>query len=273
MKELYSFEVTRDVATKQKYMRKTASGEKEATRTVKNKKTNRIIIEKPSVSDIERAEFFYGQKYNEYINAGFLTRAMLAAKISSVENKAISEEVKNAILANIEASKTIQFYEGHKNISEEQQKKLDDAKSKFSESQMMLLEHESALRDQFSQTADVKAEERMIEWFVFYFSFYEDEVDGEKELFPIFEGNDFEEKRESYLTLCEEEEEIDDERILVVKGLFDEAFEKIGQVINIWYNKMGKNQKEIDEKIEELFGKTEEEEEKPKKSKKKKEGS
>lgn len=254
MKELYSFDITREITTKVPYVKKTAKGEVEAFKKSKKKKKNRIIIEKPSVSDVERGEFFYGQKYSEYINAGFLTKAMMTSKVGNGENSAFSEELKKAVLDNIEASKVISFYDGSDSLNDEQKAKLDDAKSKFTESQMLLVQHESLIRDQFSQTAEAKAEERMLEWFIFYNAYYEDEVEGVKELFPIFEGNDFEEKRESYLTLSEEEDEIDDEGLRSVKGIFDEAFETVARVINIWYNKMGSNQKEIEKQISLIFG-------------------
>lgn len=253
MKELYSFDITRDIVTQTPYTKKTKKGEVEAFRKKTVKKNTKIVIEKPSVSDVEKAEFFFGQKYNEYINAGFLTKAMLLNKIGENGTSMVSEEVSNAVTEYLEASRVIQFYSGAEKLTEDQKKKLEEAKKKFAETQMIVHEHETHIRGQYSQTAETKAEEKMIEWFIFKFSYYEDEVDGEKTYFPLFEGVNFEEKRQFFMSLSEDKEDIERDDVLNVKDIFDESFDMIAKAINIWYNKLGKNQKEIDDKIKEIF--------------------
>jgi hypothetical protein len=253
MKELYSFDIKKEVVTKVPYTKKTKDGEVEAFRNKKSKKKTKIVVEKPSVSEVEKAEFFFGQKYNEYINAGFLTKAMLLAKIGENGAKLMDEEVSNAIVDYIEAAKVIEFYSGAKDLDQDQKKKLEDAKKKFAETQLVVHEHETNVMSQYNQTAETKAEQRMIEWFIFNFSYYEDEVDGSKGYFPVFKGKNFDEKREFYLELSEEKEDIEDETVLEVKDVFDASFETLAKVINIWYNKLGSNQKEIEEKLKEIF--------------------
>jgi len=256
MKELYSFNVQQEAIEKIPYKRKTKKGEVEAFKNKKEKKQTRIVIEKPTVADIEKAEFFFGQKYNDYINSGFLTKAMLAKKMQAVgsSSSSLNEEVNKAVMEYLEAARVIEFYEGAKTITEDQQKKLDEAKKKFAENQMIVHEYESGVRGQYNQTAESKAEERMIEWFIFNFTFYEEEVDGKKDLFQLFDGVNFDEKRNFYLLLAEDEADIEEDSVLNVKGVFDGSFEKIARVVNIWYNKLGKNQKEIDEQLERIFG-------------------
>jgi hypothetical protein len=254
MKELYSFEIERDIVVETPYTKKTKNGEKEYTKKTKKKKKERVIVYKPTVSDIERAEFFYGQKYNEYINAGFLTRAMLERKFASNEDTVgLEKDLKDALLLNIESSRTIEFYGAAKKLDEEQKIKLAEAEEKMAEAQSIIMKYESSLRDQYSQTADVKSETKMIEWFIFNFSFYEDEVEGKTDVFPVFEGASFDEKRQSFLYLSEDKEDIEDENILLIKDIFDSSFDKLTKVINLWYNKMGNNQKEIDKSMKEVF--------------------
>lgn len=252
MKELYSFNVDVESVKKTPYKKKTKNGEVEAFRKKKVKESKRIVIEKPSVSDIERAEFFFGQKYNEYINAGFLTKGMLYSKIGSLQNEKIEEEIKTAILANVEAAKVIEFYGGSENLSDEQKQKLEEAQDEFVETRMIIQNYESGVQGQYSQTAEVKAEQKILEWFIFNFSFYEDEVDGDKELFPIFAGNTFDEKRETYLLMSEDDD--DSEELSEEKKIYNASFEMIARVVNIWYNKLGSNQEEIDKQLKEIFG-------------------
>jgi hypothetical protein len=253
MKELYTFEISRDIVVETPYTKKTKNGEKEYTKKTKKKKTNKIVVYKPTVADAEKAEFFFGQKYNEYINAGFLTRAMLDNKLLKSSDGTLNEELKEALLKNMEASRVVEFYGGSKKLTEDQKQKLKEAEEKMAEAQSTILTYEGTLRDQYSQTADVKAETKMIEWFIFNYSYYEDEVEGEKEVFPIFEGSTFDEKRNFFLQLSEQKEDIDDEDVLAVKDIFDSSFEKLTQVINIWYNKMGNNQEEIEETMQKIF--------------------
>ena len=50
-------------------------------------------------------------------------------------------------------------------------KRLREAKEDFVSTRKIITDYEIALREQFSQTADAKAENKLIEWFVFNFSF------------------------------------------------------------------------------------------------------
>ena len=256
MKELYSFDVQREVEEEVPYTRKGKNGPIESTKKVKKKLKNRIVVRKPTASDVENAEFFYGQKFNEYINAGFLTRAMLGKKmgdIGGMSSKTTEEQVESLIVENIDASRVIEFYGGSKNLTKEQQEKLEESKLKFAETKKAIYEFESSIRQQFNQTADAKAEQKLIEWFVFNFSFYEEEVDKKKNIFPIFEGEDYKDKRNFYLELTEEDSEIEDVNFLKSRKIFKESFETLIRVVSIWYNKIGADQKAIDEALKELF--------------------
>jgi hypothetical protein len=261
MKELYSFDVKREVEEQVPYTRKGKNGPIESTKKVKKTLKNRIILRKPSASDVENAEFFYGQKFNEYINAGFLTRAMLSKKmgdIGGMSSKTTEEQVQSLIMENVDASRIIQFYGGSKTLSEEQTKKLEDAKLKYAETKRAIHDFETSLREQFNQTADSKAEQKLVEWFVFNFSFFEEEVDKKKEVFPIFEGEDYNDKRNFYLELIEEDSDIEDVNFIKNKKIFEESFQTLIRVVSIWYNKMAIDQKSIDETLKELFESDEE---------------
>lgn len=258
MKELYSFTVTREIEKTIPHLKTNKKGETvESTKTVKSKVNNRVIFAKPNFSDIENAEFFYGQKYNELINAGFLTKAMLNKKLGDIggtSSKLMEDMVNKAFVDHLESAKMIEFYDGVNDLDEEQTAKLEDAKEIFVSSRKIIENFESSFRDQYKQTAEAKAEQKIIEWFIFNFSFFEEESSsGKKEIFPLFIGDNYEEKRLHYLALCEEAEEIEDKAILKNKTIFDNSFNKLAMVVNIWYNKLGSNQEEIDAKIKEIF--------------------
>ena len=264
MKELYSFEIKRTVEEEVSYAKKTEDGTIEATKQVKKEVKDRIVFVKPSFGEVEDADFFYGQKYNEYINAGFLTKAMLAKKmgdLGGLTSKIVDERVATLMVENMEAARTIEFFEGAKDITEEQEKKLKDAKETFASSRAELHDYEVDVREQFSHTADSKAEVKLIEWIVLHFSYFEDEV-GEgkqkkKDLFPIFEGEDYELKRAS-LVKMQEEDDSTDITFLRRKMLFEESFNTLIKVASIWYNKMGDDQESIKNSLKHLFASDEE---------------
>ena len=278
MKEVYSFPVERKVEKTVPFIKKNDAGETvESTKTVVETEKIRIVFAKPSMAKIEEAEFFYGQKFNEYINSGFLTKAMLNKKMGDLggfASKTSVETLQKAFVDNFEASRVIQFYGEAKDLNDEQKEKLAEAKELFAESQNMIFEYEQSLRSQFSQTADAKAEQKLIEWLVFNLSYYEEEVDSNKKLFPIFQGDTFDEKRSLYLDLCEDIDSIDDQSKLKIKSIFDKSFSTLVRVASIWYNKIAETPEQIDEAIKDMFEleekPEEQKEEKPKKGKSKK---
>ena len=256
MKELYSFNVTREVEKEVPCVRKKNGKSIESTKKVKEEITNRIVLAKPSVSQVENAEFFYGQKFNEYINAGFLTKAMLSKKMGDLggfSSKEANERVQSLLLENVEAARTVQFYGGSEKLTKEQEEKLKESKEIYVATKKEIADYEASIRDQFNQTADAKAEQKLIEWFVFNFSFFEDEVDDKKELFSLFEGENFNEKRNYYLNLSDQDSEITDPTFLKHKNIFEESYEGLIRAVSIWYNKLGQDQESIEKSMKELF--------------------
>ena len=183
---------------------------------------------------------------------------MLAKKMESMGGSVISEpnqkELNKLILENIEASRVIEFYGAAKNLTEAQKAELEEAKQVYVSTKKTITEYEIYIRDQFSQTADAKAEQKLIEWFVFNFSFYQEEIEGERQYFPVFKGDNYKSKRESFLELSDpDNEDNTDPAFIKHKAIFDAAYTTLIRVVTIWYNKMGDNKEAIDKTIAELF--------------------
>ncbi len=272
MKELYSFDVKRQIVKEVPCIKKDKDG-KEFESTKKSKKTikNRVVFVKPSIPDTEDAEFFYGQKFNEYINAGFLTKAMLAKKMGDnggLNSEVASDRMAEIMKKNMEAARVIEFFAGGKNLTEEQRKQLEEAQEDYISTKTEIHEYEVALASQFSQTADSKAEQKLIEWLVLNFSYYEEETDSKEDeekkenkgLFPLFEGESYEAKRKSMILLQETDDAGEDVILHKLKRIFDKSFDTLIRVVSIWYNKIGTDQKSIDKALKDLFNEPEEEE-------------
>jgi len=252
-KEIYSFPVSREIVEEESYINK--KGE-EATKKKKVQRVHRVIFTKPSFTDIEKAEFFYGQQYNKFINAGFLTKAMVSKKfgdIGGISSKTEEDGIRKALVSSVEASRVVEFFGSGENLSEEEREQLNEAKETLAESRLIMSEYEQNIRSQYSQTAEAKAEEKIMEWFLFYFSFYEDESNGKKELFPLFDGESFDEKRARYVSFQEEDYEAEDKNLhLKLKSIFDKSFNKLISVIAIWYNKIATDQESVDKALKEM---------------------
>ena len=125
MSDLYTFDIKRKAGWKSK-------------KTIKTK----VIIKRPTLAETEDGEFFYGQKFNEFINAGFLTKAMLSKKMEDIGEGVFSKketsQMQEIMKQNVEASRIIEFYGEAKDLDEEQAEKLENAKDDFVATQSAL---------------------------------------------------------------------------------------------------------------------------------------
>lgn len=256
MKVLYSLNVPREIEVEETYTKKKrGGGTVEAVRTVKRKEESKLVLKKPSMSELEDADFFYGQQFNKFIQAGYMTRAMLQKKFSDVggiigENEGVQKTLSDYL----DATKIIEFYEGRENLPEDKKELLEKAKKDFAFAQQYLTDLQSGLNAQFNQTADVKAEQKLIEWFLINFLCLEDENEqGDKEYFPFFNGHSFDEKREDYLEI-QEGEDSEDKEIIKKHQLLNKAFDEFVRVIAIWHSGLAKTEEELKAKVKELFG-------------------
>ena len=268
MKELYSFDVKRKVVKEVPHVKEGKDGPIETTKKVTRTIKNRVIFSKPSMAETEDADFFYGQKYNEFINAGFLTKAMLAKKmgdIGGLTSRVTEERMNELITENMEAARAVQFFEGGKNLDKTQKVQLEEAKEKWASTQAELHEYETSLRSQFSQTADSKAEIKVIEWLVLNFSHFEETLEdvedkSKTEFWPLFEGEGYEQKRGFMLQMQDPDDEAKkDVAFLKQKNIFDQSFDTLIRVASIWYNRLGSDQESIEKSLEELFTSDDEE--------------
>ena len=266
MKEIYSFTVSREIEKEVPHVKKTKNGPVETTKRVKEEIKNRLVFAKPNISQLEDADFFYGQKYNEFINAGFLTRAMLAKKmgdIGGMTSKKSEDILGELVSENAECSRIIEFFGAADKLDEEQEKQLKDAKERYALTSRAIQTMETDLRSQFNQTADAKAEQKLIEWFVLHFAYYEDKLDsGEKSLFSLFEGENYNERREKLVNLQGDIEDIKDSIVLKLKNIFDSSYTTFIRVASIWYNKIAEDQESIEATLKDIFETSEEDEEK-----------
>ena len=237
MKDLYTFTVSFNVPNSKK------------------KEKVEIVLKKPNNSMVENAEFYYASKFNEYLNAGFLSKAMVQKKISDLGGalgKATEENITNEITNIFDAQRIVQFYSSSKSedLTEEQKQKLDKAKKLLAKSQKTLVEYNTNLSSMFNQTADVKAQEKLIKWLALFCSFYKENIGSKIGEFELFQGATLKEKEVFYSRILDEEYDSEDLDVAKRAEIIKAASSTIGRVFAIWYNGLGSDQKAIKEQLD-----------------------
>ena len=79
----------------------------------KKKEKVDIVVKKPNHSMVEDGEFYFASKFNEFLNAGFLSKAMVQKKLSDLGGalgKSSEENITNEISNIFDAQRVVQFY-------------------------------------------------------------------------------------------------------------------------------------------------------------------
>jgi len=240
MKEVYSFSVN--------------CGAKDQEDFVK------VAFIKPSNSMMEDAEFYYGQQFNRLMKSGFMSRAMMDKEfgdLGGVVSKKSQETFVESLTKMLEAQRVIEFYGGAEDLSDEQKEKLENSTESFALLQKQIAENDVNLRNMYAQSADAKAEESLMKWFVLNCSYFYEEVlkDGQKksELFSLFDASTINDKKGQLDQYLEDEEEGEDQlnrkKRLVIKSL-----PQLNKVISLWYNGFGASQEELELALVDIFG-------------------
>lgn len=224
-----------------------------------------VVFVKPTHSAMEDAEFYYGQQFNRFLKAGFLSRAMMNKEfgdLGGLISKQSQQNLVESITKMIDAQRTIEFYGGAQNLTEEQAEKLKESKETFTLLQKQIAENDINIRNMYSQSADSKAEESLIKWFVLNNSFYSEDVikDGEKksELFALFDGANLNEKKDQLDSFLDDLDETPNRK----KRIALKAIPVLNRVVSLWYNGFGNDQDSIEKSLKEFFSE-EEDEKKP----------
>ncbi len=229
MKELYSFSVS--------------AGGKDA----------KFMIGKPSRRQMDEAETQYAIEISNCIRRGILTKAMLAKKYADTGGMLTEGEAKR--LSELYEKFTHQTAEFTRlSVIEAKTKKTTDKiralEEEMSHIKKEIVDIEMTNLSLFQNTADTKAQIRVITWYVLYLTFIEN--NGEWE--PYFKGKSFEERLDFYY----EKEDSDDE-------FYRAAIKKIMAIISFWFYSSNTDQKGFDKMMEDYLKQDEGEQPTPEK--------
>tara|TARA_B100000674_G_C37964174_1_gene973684 strand:- start:1339 stop:2232 length:894 start_codon:yes stop_codon:yes gene_type:complete len=251
IKTLYQFKINREIEEVVKEKSKDKDGN-EVT-TDKKKIVNKEVqfgIRKPNRKLYEEAELFYGVKLSEGIKAGLLTQPLLAKRykndggsMSETEKKRYAEIYYDLIIKQDELEQIKLNLE--KKSEQERAKEASKIMTDIVDLQRELQSFESDQSTLFDQTAENRAKNMVIMWWVLNLSY----IKGEEDWIPVFAGSNYEDKLESYDGIEEETDAFNTEMV-----------KKLAYFITFWYMN-GISSEDDFKRIEEVYNKDDSEEE------------
>ncbi|MAH47104.1 hypothetical protein CMI37_14855 [Candidatus Pacearchaeota archaeon] len=272
MKWLYTFQVNRDIEVEETTEKKNDKGEEiKETKTIKKTRPVQVKIRKPSRRMFDDGELYYGVKLSEGIKAGLLTRAQLAKRyeddggsLSDSEKERYSE----VYLALFEKENQLQRYQLNleKMSDEEKKDKISALLIEMSDLRRELQEFEASQSALFDQTAENRAKNKTIMWWVLQlanvektcgewkdYHWYNKELKGdekpeEPDMEALFIGEDLDQKLSKYDEL-EESEDL----------FWNETIKKLAYFISYWYSGQAETEEDF-QRVEEFLTTQEEDE-------------
>ena len=204
-----------------------------------------IAIAKPRRRLYEDADLFYAVKLSEGIKAGLLTRHLIAKRYDNdggLFSDEEREEYATLILIKNQKIKDYQLLA----VGDEEKEKVEKSKAKILK-ELTTIEREIQNFEEersslFDRTADVRAENQLVMWWVFSLAHFSDKQDAKDEDFePVFGLGGFEEKLSVYDTFFDEE---DDFWLPISK--------KLAFLTSFWHNGSISDEKSFQE-VEKLY--------------------
>lgn len=245
MKWLYEFTVNDQKEIEEVEVSNDPQGnEIKTTKKVKKVVPVKFKIQKPTRKLFDDAELFYGIKLSEGIKAGLLTKALLAKRYQN-DGGAMSEPEKEKYSKlYIELyNKETEFQKVSLNLEnispEDKTAKIAKLIAELTEIRQELQAVEFSQISLFDQTAENRARNQSIMWWVLHLAHIFDEKTNDFK--QLFNGKTFDEKLENY-DLLEEQD----------NSFWNEVFKKFAYFVSFWY--MGKISTQEDfEKAEKFY--------------------
>lgn len=236
MKKIYEFVLQKkeviEVSVKE------GNDENEITTTKKEKRLidKKFFLRKPTRKLFDEAELFYGVKLAEGIKAGLLTRALLAKRfnndggvLSDHEREEFGRLYNEIFDKQVELQTIILKKESE--ITEEDKKKKEEVTSFLKTARSRIQEFESNQASLYDQTAENRARNKTILWWVLHLSFAKN---GEEEI-SFFGDGEYESKLKAYDKI---EDTDDDWEMEVVNKFF--------YYVSFWFVSKASDQEQFD---------------------------
>lgn len=237
MKTMFEFDIYHEKEIEKVDVSTNEKGEEvKVTSKVKTTVPVKLGIKKPTRSLFDEAELFYGVRLSEGIKAGLLTRALLAKRFNN-DGGVLSEEEQKEY--NDLYNKFFNLQTDFQSLSlkqeairtEEEKANLAKVIEEMTQAREMIQKYEMAQANLFEQTAENRARNKTIMWWVLQLSLIEGE---DKKLKDLFGQESYESRLQKYDDI--EESEFGIEKI---------ALQKLLYLISFWYVGRAASQEEF----------------------------
>jgi|TARA_R110000824_G_scaffold208421_1_gene394200 hypothetical protein len=240
-KWLYKFEVNKTSLEKVTTTSKDKDGnEVSVTKEEEVTKPLECYILRPRRSLIDQAELFYGVQLAVGVKAGLLTKSLINKRYSEdggVFSKKDQEVYANLQLTLLRKEKELQKLE-LADVDQEEKKERDKRASEvlfgMTEIRQQMQDFEAFREAIFDQTADTRAKNKIVLWWILNLSYIKDELEG-GETVPLFKGETYEEKLNCY----DNYEELSIEHVNQAMGQF-------AYYISFWHNGQANTKEDFD---------------------------
>ena len=126
-------------------------------------------------------------------------------------------------------------------MTNDQRERLENAISELGVIRKELTDFETVQAAMFEHTADIKARNKTITWYLLQLAQYQVGDDDDAPLVPMFAGEEFEDKYTSYQQKDEDEDEI-----------YMKSIDRLSSIATIWYMSGVQKQEDFDRLLEEV---------------------
>lgn len=211
IKELYSFVVDKEIEKEEVTTKVDKKTKEEITvkKKIKTKVPVTIKLKRPSRRELEEAELEFSVEMSKCVKKGILTKAMLAKKYSDTGGLMSEDDAKSLVDSYKKVFDIQNEYsrlEIIQNKTDKQKERVEEITSELADVRRQIVEFESNYQSLFDHTADVKAQNRLILWYVIMLTYIQEE--DEESPKPYFGSGDFEDKLEEYYKREESEDSL-----------------------------------------------------------------
>lgn len=229
MKKLYEFTINKEEEVIKEEVSQNDKGETIKTeKKVKEKVPYKFFVRKPNRTILDEGDLYYGVIVAEGVKAGLLTHAQLWKRFAN-DGGVLSDPERENIRKNLDklAELQIEFQELSVNQSEdkeENKKKAEKILGEIGEIRLELQRFELQQSALFDHTAEARARNKLILWYVLNLAY---KYDQNNNPIPYFGNGSLEEKLKTYDVLDEEGNEFNS--LILKKFLYIVSFWNMGR--------------------------------------------
>jgi hypothetical protein len=252
-KSLYSFNIYKNAEVEEdKTETVTNEQGEQVTRTYKEKVKKQIPVEIniniPNRKQMQEADMEFSIEMSKCIRNGILTKAMLLNKYSDTGGLISEADAKIMVssaneIGELQSRLTILNLKPESERDEDYKQKIENVTAEILKKRKTLIEKETSYMTLFNHTADIKAQNRTILWYILNLTQFKDNSKKNAEFEWMFPGKTFEAKEAVMFEYEEEKNEI-----------YEKSYSKLASLISYWFFTSNTEKEEFDRIIGEIDG-------------------